>query len=185
MGLNPGGRAPLSSPMVSLPWSILTQSPFPSMLYLRGAASVAVPPVIQRWCPGHPHRGLTQEHAVWNSWERASVLWWITGGSGKNLGELPLSHLSLHSGCNQHALYFKTSLSINQHWLSSWLGTVRQQAIIRTNIVQFLSNNLVSQAHNELMSIWCRMQQFQNLYIWCVMVDVDHLEFEGQNAVSS
>ena len=130
--------------------------------------------------------------SVWNSWKRASVLWWITVGSGKSIGELPLSHLSLHSGCNQHALYFKRSLSVNQHWLRSWLGTIRQQAIVWTNIVQFLWHNF---GHNELMNIWCRMQHFQistfdsshtdRCTVNFNMVDVGHHEFEGQNAVSS
>ena len=142
------------------------------MLNFRGSASVAVPPVIQRWCPGRLHRGLTQEHVL--QWFSMKLLGegfctvMNNRGLSKSLGELLLSHLSLPSGCNQHALYFKTSLPIYQHWLGSWLGTIRQQAIISTNIVQFLWHNFVSPGHNGLMSIWCRMQQFQNRYIWCV-----------------
>ena len=36
--------------------SVLSRSPFPSMLNFRGSASDAIPHVIQRWCPGHLHR---------------------------------------------------------------------------------------------------------------------------------
>ena len=149
MGLNPRGSLP---PV--LPYD------FPSMVHT-DPESLSLHAKYQRisFCCS------SSSDSVWNSWERASAMWWITVGSGKSLGELPLSHLSLHSCCNQHALYFKRSLSVNQHWLRSWLGTIRQQAIVWTNIVQFLWHNF---GHNELMNIWCRMQHFQNLYIWFV-----------------
>ena len=49
----------------------------------------------------------------------------------------------------------KTPLIISQHWLRSWIGVVRQQAIIWADVDHGLCCHMASLGHNELTSwVW-------------------------------
>ena len=57
----------------------------------------------RQWCPGHLHRiYILYKTFGWGLPER----WRTVVGSGESLVEPSLSHWTLHSGCNQHALCF-------------------------------------------------------------------------------
>ena len=72
----------------------------------RGSAFVIIPPVTQwRW-PGHLYTCLSRDFMCETLGRALPELWWTIKGSSKSLGERPLSHWTLPSGFNQHALCF-------------------------------------------------------------------------------
>ena len=71
-----------------------------------GSTSLAVPPAIQIWWPGHQHSGFPMDILYKTLGRRLPELWWIVRGSGMSLCEHWLSQWTLHSSCNQHSLYF-------------------------------------------------------------------------------
>ena len=82
---------------------MFTRSPFHSMLVFQRISFCLIAPAVQSWWPGHLHTGfpsdiLYETHVKWllGTWATVS----------KSLGKRPLSHCTLHSGCNQHALCF-------------------------------------------------------------------------------
>ena len=86
--------------------SMLTQSPFhPMLVFLRISFSCDSSSDSEMMTRSSAYR-FSQGHSVGKSWERASRTTTNSRVSGKILGEHPLSHGTLHSGCNQHGLCF-------------------------------------------------------------------------------
>ena len=59
------------------------------------------------WCwPGHLHTVFPRDILYETRGRGLPEPWWTVSGSKKSLGKCPLSHWTLHSGCNQHTLCF-------------------------------------------------------------------------------
>ena len=68
--------------------------------------------------PGHFHTDFPKNILYRTLGRGLPKLWLRVGGSGKSLGQHPLSHWTLHSGCNQ-TIRLNSSLRLqSNHWLS-------------------------------------------------------------------
>ena len=82
---------------------------------------------------------------------------WSLRKSGCNYDCMILKHISV---TDIWIIYCETTLLngtgphwwISQHWLRQWLGAVRLQAIIWTNVDRVLWRHMVSLGHNELIT---------------------------------
>ena len=85
---------------------MLTRNPFPSMLVFQRISFCCNSSNDSVMMARSSAYRFSQGHPVRNSWERVPEPWWKVRGSSKSLGERPLSHWTLYSGCNQHAFCF-------------------------------------------------------------------------------
>ena len=85
-------------------------------------AQMSLPDLWSSWSPGpgHLHAGFPRDilyETPW--WELPGLRWNRRGVQAKSLGEHPLSHLTLHPGCNQNtmllAFSYKLCMSSTSH----------------------------------------------------------------------